>query len=77
MTLTKGEWRDMKFPYTDDIGFVWVDHDGFLTDYEGPCFMCKNLTKRVDVNYEGYYCGSDSCEEAIRQDLERYNDQSE
>lgn len=72
MALTKSEWYSMKFPYTDDIGLVWVDPDGFLAEKAGPCFICKVPTKRVDLAYEGHFCTSDECNEEIRKDLKSY-----
>lgn len=69
--MTPEEWYALDFPHTDDLGFVWVDPNGFQ-DYtrEGKCFICKTPTRRVDIHYEGHYCGSNECEEKIRKDLE-------
>lgn len=64
----------LTYPYEDDLGFVWVDSGAFLADKPGPCFICKTQTKRLDVCYDGYYCGSDECEEEIRKDLENAPD---
>jgi hypothetical protein len=61
------------YPYEDDLGFTWVDPITFLADREGLCFICKGKTKRLDVCYDGYYCGSDACDEEIRKDLEKYD----
>jgi hypothetical protein len=76
--ITKEEWYspDMVFPYTDEYGFVWMDHSGWLVDKAEPCFICKTPTKRLDVGYQGHYCNSSQCEETIRKDLERANDES-
>ena len=60
-----------EYPHTDDLGFTWVSSTTFLADKEGPCFMCKTLTKRLDVCFEGYYCGSDECDAAIDAELRR------
>jgi len=72
---TKEEWYspEMIFPYTDDIGCVWIDQSAWLADRAEPCFICKTPTKRLDVDYSGHYCGSTECEEVIRKDLERSN----
>lgn len=63
----------VSYPYEDDLGFIWVDSNTFLADKEEPCFMCKAPTKRLDIHFEGHYCGSAECEEAIRRDLEKLN----
>lgn len=69
--MTPEEWHALDFPYKDDLGFIWVDPDGFIDDSrEGKCFICKQPTRRVDISYEGHYCGSTECEEEIRKDLE-------
>lgn len=73
MTMTKEEWFALDFPYTDDIGCVWIDHTGWLADTPGLCFICKQETKRLDIDFAGYYCGSNECEEQIRKDLEDAN----
>lgn len=75
--MTPAEWKNMTFPYVDDLGFKWVDHDGFIDDTrEGKCFICKTPTRRVDIGYEGHYCRSSECEEQIRKDLEDAPNQS-
>jgi hypothetical protein len=70
--MTPDEWYALDFPYEDDTGTVWLDPSGFHAPF-GTCFICKLLTSRVDIDYQGHYCGSSECEEAIRKNLERAN----
>lgn len=62
------------YPLTDEQGYYWFDPITFLSQagYE-PCFVCGNLTKRVDVCFEAFYCGSYKCDKQIRDDLEEAN----
>jgi hypothetical protein len=41
-----------------------------LKGSEGPCFVCKRPTDRIDLSFEAPYCGSPECEQQIRLDLE-------
>lgn len=50
----------------------WVDNSTFLSKTKGKCFFCGTPTFRVDINYDGYYCGLDDT--AIAEDLRRLND---
>ncbi|AXH67389.1 hypothetical protein SEA_WOFFORD_255 [Streptomyces phage Wofford] len=65
--------RHNEYPMRDGYGTYWYDPSGFHADSEGECFMCKNLTSRIDIDYHGYFCDSHDCNEAVRKELERLN----
>ena len=46
--------------------------DSILVTTPGPCFMCKELTYRIDIDFGGYFCNSKQCNRAIEEDLKNY-----
>jgi hypothetical protein len=65
--------RHSEYPMRDGYGTYWYDPSGFHGDHEENCFICGEFTNRVDIDYHGYFCNSDECNEVIRKDLERLN----
>lgn len=65
----------MSKPYwTDHLGFKWVskeDSSGMYSDEPYPCFMCGKDTHRIDINFQGYFCDSNACNDKIREELEQ------
>lgn len=60
-----------RIPKTDDPTFSIEEvTDYILSETVGDCFMCGAKTNRVDLCYNGYYCGSQECEDQIRIELE-------
>lgn len=55
--------RVITYPYTDEQGYTWTDPSGMITpDKEsGPCFICRRYTARIDIDYQGYFCGAYPC----------------
>jgi hypothetical protein len=65
--------RRSEYPMTDGYGTYWYDPSGMHSNEPGECFMCKKLTNRIDIDFHGYFCDSDECNEQIRIDLEMAN----
>jgi len=65
--------RHNEYPMRDGYGTYWYDPSGMHSDEPGECFMCRKLTNRIDIDFHGYFCDSEECNEAIRKDLERLN----
>lgn len=36
---------------------------------EGPCFVCKNPTRWISVDYESFFCASVKCVTMVTEDL--------
>lgn len=64
--------RHGEYPRWDGYGTYWYDSSGMYSEEPAPCFMCKQLTHRLDIDFHGYFCNSDACNEAVRKDLEKY-----
>lgn len=41
---------------------------------KSPCFICHQLTDRVDIDYHGIFCNSEACNKQIDDDLRRINE---
>ncbi len=66
------------YPYVDQYGTTWLDQSGILNMYEpGVCFICKEPTSRVDIDYQTTFCNSISCNQEIDDDLRRLEEQPE
>lgn len=65
--------RHGEYPRRDGDGTYWYDPSTLHTDESGVCFICKRPTNRLDIDYHGHFCGSEECNDFIRQDLERLN----
>lgn len=64
--------RHSEFPRRDGDGTYWYDPSTFHGE-RGRCFICRELTHRIDIDYHGHFCGSDECNAEIIRDLERAN----
>ena len=72
------EASDIEYPYTDEYGYYWYDSSGFRqtvstetgrVPIKSPCFICHQLTDRIDIDYHGTFCNSDACNKQIDDDL--------
>jgi hypothetical protein len=67
----------MVYPWTDEHGYTWLDPSGFDIDYlksaalnwPMPCFICNRKTRRIDIDYNGFFCNSYACNLTIELDL--------
>lgn len=65
--------RHGEYPGRDSYGTYWYDPSGFHSDEPHVCFICKQPTGRIDIDFHGAFCNSEECNEVIRLDLERAN----
>ena len=61
------------FYYTDCSDERWTDPSGLYSEVPQECFICANLTHRIDVNFEAFYCDYPECNARIEADLLRAN----
>jgi hypothetical protein len=64
--------RHGEYPRWDGYGTYWYDTSGMHSNTQVPCFICKQLTHRLDIDFHAYFCNSDACNEEVRKDLESY-----
>lgn len=65
--------RHSEYPKWDSYGTYWYDPSGFHSDDPHVCFICERPTSRVDIDFHAAFCGSEECNNRVRQDLERLN----
>lgn len=78
---------DITYPYTDEYGYYWYDSSGFrqtmpteawrYSPVKSPCFVCHQLTDRVDIDYHAVFCNSEECNKKIDEDLRRSNEEAQ
>lgn len=65
--------RHSEYPKWDSYETYWYDPSGFHTDVASVCFICERPTHRLDIDFHAHFCGSDECNQRVREDLERLN----
>lgn len=61
-----------RYPRVDLQGYYWYDPSGFRAETAQPCFLCHDLTFRIDIDFDGYFCNSDPCNAQMEEDLGKY-----
>jgi hypothetical protein len=57
------------FYYTDCSGDKWTDPSGMYSEVPQSCFICAQLTHRIDVSLEAFFCDYPSCNNRLEIDL--------
>lgn len=59
--------------FTDCRGIKWADWTGYYEEVPQPCLMCGELTHRLDVSFETFFCNSPECNDMLKQELMKYD----
>lgn len=63
---------EFEYPYTDERGTTWINSNTFMGSHPEPCFICHKPTYRIDLCFEGHFCGEEGCWTAAAEDLKEH-----